>query len=254
MSELIKPTEPREKPEEKAASTDPPAVTRGEFDLLRQTLDSVTASLQALASARSEPYPTTQQPAAEPMPTIEEITADLQENKPGKLMKFVDMQISKVRKDEVEPLRNQGALSLASIARQTAINSGGMPYLDKIKKEVDVAFEKLPLHQRTTPEAYNAVYQFIAGSRLGDIVKEETEKAIRQGRENQPEPQPATAPGRAATTTPEGKTAMAQVFNEQALGALKEQGKTPDEFARKMGYKSAEEYALFAVKQGEANA
>lgn len=252
MNEPTKPTEPPEKPEEKPAPpVDPAAVSRVEFDALRQTLNTVNASLQALASARQEPYNAPARTVEDPPPTEAEIAAELGEGKTGKLINYVQRAVDKVRKEEVEPLRVQGAHSLASIARQTAINSNTMPYLDKFKKDVDAAFEKLPLQQRTTPEAYQACYQFIAGAKMADIVKEETEKAIRQGRENNPESQPTTTGGRAVASTPEGKTAFAQVFDATAMLALKEQNKTPDEFARKMGYKSAEDYALFAVKQGE---
>lgn len=248
MSEPNEQTPETVKPEEKPAPPADPGVSRAEFDTVLQSLNSVTASLQALATARQEPYSA---PAQTEIPITEaDIAAEIAEGKTSKLMTFVNRAVEKVRKEEVEPLRVQGAHSLAAISRQTAINSGSMPYLDKVKKDVDAAFEKLPLQQRTTPEAYKACYQFVVGEKLPDIVKEETEKAIRQGRESQPETQPTTAGGRAVTTTPEGKTAYNQVFDATAVAALTEQGRTPDEFARKMGFKTAEEYALFAVKQG----
>ena len=258
---MSEPTEPTPKPESNEASPAPiepkvetPAmVSRAEFETVTQALASVTASLQALASARQEPYSAPAQPHEVPI-TEADIAAELQEGKTGKLMSFVERAVNKVRREEVEPLRNQGTVALASIARQTAINSGTMPYLDKVKKEVDAAFQKLDPSQRTTPEAYQACYQYVIGARTQDIVKEETEKAIRQGRGATPETQPTTSGGRAAATTPEGKTAMAQIFNDDAIVSLREQGRTPDEFARKMGYKSAEEYALFAVKQQGASA
>ena len=258
MSEQPEPTPKPESNEANPAPTEPKpepvaTVSRAEFDTVTQALASVTASLQALATARQEPYSAPAQTHETPI-TEADIAAELQEGKTGKLMTFVNRAVEKVRKEEVEPLRHQGTAALASIARQTAINSGTMPYLDKFKKDVDAAFEKLPLVQRTTPEAYQACYQFVIGSRTQDIVKEETEKAIRQGRAATPESQPPASGGRAAATTPEGKTAMAQIFDEDATVALREQGKTPDEFARKMGYKSAEDYALFAVKQRGASA
>lgn len=252
---MSEPNEPNPTPENPAANlapAEPSPVSRDEFNGLKQTLETLNVSLQALASARSEPY-AAPAPKEDPLPTQAEIAADLAEGKPDKLMSFVTRAVEKVRRDEVEPLRNQGAQSLSMIARQTAINSGSMPYLDKVKKDVDAAFEKIPLQQRTTPEAYQACYQFVVGNKLPEIVKEETEKAVRQGREQSPTQTPGSTGGRAVSSSPEGKTAFEKVFDATALGSLREQGRTPDEFARKMGFKSAEEYALFAVKQGEGN-
>lgn len=254
MSEPTKPTDVPENKEASPASSNS-GVTREEFKSLQDTLATVNASLQALATARTEPYPTAP-PArpAEPEITLAQAQADLAENKPETFVKYHKQEMDRMRREEVEPLRTEGAASLSAIARQTAINSGDMPYLKKLQKEVDEAFLKLPLMQRTTPDAYKAVYQFVAGAKLGEIVKEETEQAIRKGREQDGGAPPSPPQGRTIATSPEGKTAYEKIFDEQAMSALREQGRTPEEFAKKMGFKSAEDYALFATKQGEAHA
>lgn len=255
MSDPSEPPKPPEPTPEPPAPPDPP-VTRGEFNTLKTTLDSLNASLQALASSRQDPYNTAPAytPPREPEVTLAQAQADLAENKPETFIKYHQQEMDRMRREEVEPLRTSGAASLSAISRQTAINSGDMPYLKKIQKEVDDAYNKVPVAQRTTPDAYKAVYQFIAGAKLGEIVAEEKESAVRLGREQNPTPAPSPTPGRTVTTTPEGKTAFQKIFDDTAMQALREQGKTPDEFARKMGFKTAEEYALFAVKGNEAHA
>ena len=52
------------------------------------------------------------------------------------------------------------------------------------------------------------------------------------------------------------KLTFEDVFGEEAMAALKVQGKTPDQFAQRLGYKDAAEYVKFTLEQrgGSANA
>jgi hypothetical protein len=130
-----------------------------------------------------------------------------------------------------------------------------MAYYDRYKKEIDHNLALLPPEQRILPNAYKMVHDMVASQHMPDIIKEEVEKAIRTASQPVP-PNTPTSNGRSVGGTDPSKMTFEDVFGDDAMQALKVQGKTPDQFAQRLGYKDSAEYIKFTLDQrgGSANA
>ena len=245
-------TQPGSEPSNQPAAA-PAFVTADQFNqALAQLQQTFQSSLQAIASARNTDPNVRVAPTPIVLPTDQEIAEDLgiEPAKVGRIKAFVKGSIDEVRRTEIEPFKAQGLNLLAEQAKQIAIMSNTMPHYKRFEKEINEALKQLPVDQRSTPQAYKALHDFVVGQNISTLLAEATEASVRQAREKDASALPGATSGRTANTqaTKDGVPSFADHFGADGMAALEQQGKTPDDFARRLGYKDWPDYYEKTIK------
>ena len=242
----------------------PSTVSREEFQTLQssiqQAFEGMNASLQALAAARNTQVGTGI--PSTPEPTIDDIAAEFEAgNHKAGLTKVVGL-IKSTEEKSTKLLRTQEeshARSLAAFARETALNSrdekgtSKMPYFSRYKKEIDAMLANAPLDSLKDPNCYFAAYNLVIGQHATELIEEARQAAIRGTRDKDGGALPGqtgrgAAPGGASLTDlPEGLT-------QGEASILASMGRTPESYAKSLGYDSTEAWLKARKEAAEVNA
>lgn len=228
------------------AAADAAPVTRAEFAQLAQTQEAISASLAALAAARTAPIG--QSTIVDIVdPTDEEIAEDLRTGGVTKIKKLVHNAVDRVRKTEIEPFRLNGLQLLATQAQKIARMSNKMPHYDRYKKEIDGMLKELPVEARANPDVYQNAYNMVVGGKVDELVAEATALASRSARDKSG----TDVPGSTVTRLENGDKVPTpdELFGIGSEAALEAQGKTPNEFAKRMGHEDWPAYAKFTLDE-----
>lgn len=227
------------------------------FQSQSQVLESMQTSLQAIAASRAstEPPPTADA-VAEIQRLDEALTHAEAEGETAKVRQLLDRKTDlkirlaqeQTKREHIDPLQTTGFNAMASFARESVIPR--MPHYARYKKEIDAYFDQLPPAAKIQPSAYEIAYQAVVGKHHDEIVKEETDKAIRGSRDaGGANPPGDGGSGRGAET--ENVPSVEELMGRDAADALAFMGRTPDEHARRLGYTDWADYAKLAQKQME---
>lgn len=156
--------------------------------------------------------------------------------------------------ESVNVLRSQGLQSISQLSKE--ISQAKMPYLEaipEIKTTYEAMLAKATPEMLSNPESLSAAYNFAVGQNMTKVIDFEREKAQRAADADNPPPPPPGKTGRDIKGGGEGgeKPTFEEHFGEDAMNALKRQNVTKDEFAKKLGYKDADDYLAQALAQEE---
>lgn len=212
-----------------------------QFQTLMTTgFERLGQSVQALLDAQNRPPPA---------PSITDVTDEEINNaitsgeNPAKVLRRLNAAAEARMRRELEARSGQieevGYGSLAALASEVATNKMDKKLAARYKKEIDGYVNTLAPALRTRPDTYLVAYNAVIGMHMTEIVSEEREAAIRQSRQQPPAPTPGTsnARGTGSATVP----TVEDLYGKEASDRMREQGLSPDDFARKWGYKNWED-------------
>lgn len=241
------------------ASQQPTYVTPDQLNqAMAQLNQTFQAGLQAIAGARNADPMTPQQPLAINLPTDTEVLEEIQSGGMTKLKQLISSSVDKVRREELDPFRQNGIRILGEQSKQLALLSGKMPYYPRFQKEIDAAIERLPPEQRTSAEVYKGLHDIIVGQNFTILAKEQQEAQIRAAREKDTSSLPGSQGGRQTEKVdPNAIPTFESIYGkdgEAALAQLGRGGRTPDGFAQTMGYKDWPTYYTEVLKPAGVSA
>jgi hypothetical protein len=110
-----------------------------------------------------------------------------------------------------------------------------MPYFERFQKEINVFLDAYPPDLRVNSKAIKAAYDTVVGSHLDEIAEERIQQHVRQASA------PAVKPSGNQRSAARNQEDVPEA-EDLAPGALSGVGRSEEEFARKLGYKSWAEY------------
>lgn len=220
-------------------------VPKGEFDVLRQRLDTFE---------RNAPRMAPQQPQAPSGPTVTQqlteidtkiaaldtkIDEAVSQGKPVSTLlkerstlerKSVRMQI---KAEDIDPAMAAGIQTIDQLS--DAVTRGSMPHLSLVKDDYEQALASLLPEQRMNPRLRKAAYDIAVGQNIDKITASEKEKILRE--QSTPPPPPSNQSGRGTGTAPGGIPKPEEVLSKDALAAIRSRGFTVDEYYKRIGHK-----------------
>lgn len=248
--------QPNESPDSGGSDPGSPAPAYVTADQLNQAMTQLNqtfqAGLQAIAGARNADPMATHHPMPVNLPTDNEVLEEIQSGGMTKLKQLINSSVDKVRREELDPFRQNGIRVLGEQSKQLAILSGKMPYYQRFQKEIDTAIDRLPPEQRTSAEVYKGLHDIIVGQNFTILAKEQQEAQVRAARERDASTLPGSQGGRQAEKVdPNAIPSFESIYGkegEAALANLGRGGRTPDGFAQTMGYKDWSTYYTEVLK------
>lgn len=92
---------------------------------------------------------------------------------------------SRLEREVIDPIRQQGAAAFGSVAR---LGAERLPHYKRFKKEIDEAidnFQRANPGVVITPDHYEQAHRLVVGSHTDELMKEAREEAIRQREERE---------------------------------------------------------------------
>jgi hypothetical protein len=199
--------------------------------VLQQSLETTNQMLQSVLAGRQQPQQVAPQRRG---PVTEEELEEAFQNGRGaaKLKEFVSDMGQELIEQHINPLRQTGLEAIASNTMEMLRPK--MPHYDRFKKEVDTFLNAYPPDLRVNAQAIKAAYDTGVGSHLDELAEERVQQHVRQ----------ASAPVVKPGASQRGRRDEGEVreADDIAPGALSGVGRSEEEFARKLGYKSWAEY------------
>lgn len=168
----------------------------------------------------------------------------------AKFTRAMDLRVRKQDKliqAKLAEIEEKGVAAISGIAKEMALSK--MPHYKKYKSEVDAYIDQLPPAAKLNGPVYKVAYDAVVGSHMDEIVKADREAILREVAN----PNAVTLPGKPARGQEgdEGKIpTVEELFGKEAAEALVAVGRSSDQHAQRMGYKSWAEYAKW-VKGSE---
>lgn len=246
---------PDDNPDPKPVTPAPTFVPADDFKQFQSTitgtLESMKESIQALHQGNRAPAVPE---AAIDDASDEDIDTALAEGKGAKTFrKLVGAAVSALdrkydaRAKRLEEISGTAIANIASDSARAKMKHYDKPY---IKKEVDALLAQLPVENRLNPANHQLVYNAVVGAHMDEIVKEESEAAVRAAN-NKSSPTPGGSSGR-ANESPTDET-VKDVFGEESERELRARGRSIDSLAKAFGFKDGKEY-MKAAKQNDEGA
>lgn len=208
-----------------------------QFQNLMQTgFERLTQSMEALLQSQNRPAPAPQ--IAEV--SDEEINSAITSGEnPAKVLRKLNAATEAKLRREFESRAGQieevGYGALAQQAGELAVSKMDAKLHQRYKKEIDSYVATLPPHLRTRSDTYLVAYNAVIGAHHPELIAEEREAAVRQARQQPPAPTPGANSGRGTGSTP--IPSVEDLYGKETASALRDKGVTPDEWARRWGYK-----------------
>jgi len=164
-----------------------------EMDTIRQqSADQATQFNETLRSLSAD------RQNVQPIPDPETITADqlneiLDSGQGGEaLLKgvngIVQKKIDKIVREEIDPIRAEGAAVLGQLAETQAETNVEMPYYKRFKKEITEQLQVLRPDQRMNPRAIKTAYEITMGRNQKLLMDEAKEEMLRKQTEEKNNP------------------------------------------------------------------
>ena len=234
------------------AEPQPEYVTADQMQsMINEAVGGIMQNLQGLVQPGVQPAGQPVQPKAVELPpevSDDDIAAAYEEGDFKRAMKLQKQQRERDRvahQQELNQLRMDGAAAIGQIGEEVLVSK--LPDYAKYKKEIDEYLLQFPAESRQDPGVRREVYFLIRGKHADDIANERVEEWKRQ-QNLQSGTEPGSTTGRETTTKKATKSAVAAQFHEVDLEALRTVGRSSDEFARRLGYESMEDYAAKAAE------
>ena len=221
---------------------------------IAQMTDNFNAAVAQINQTRQDVRPAQ---LTDPEITLDEIENVLAEGKGAdKLVKMIDSRLKKLETglaQRISEIESTGTNALSNVASEMARSD--MPYYKRYQKEIDAYVATLSPHLRMNKQVYVVAHNAVVGQHLPDIIKEEREKVMREAADPNAAGSPGGAAGRRANGAPaDDVPTVEQIFGKEAADALTSVGRTPDQHAQRMGYKTWADYAKFVKEQEAASA
>lgn len=259
------PNEPNENPnpeltdDEKKAAADkaaaeqkPSFVTIDQLASVTQALTSMQEQLKLIGQARQAPIGS--MASTETVdPTDEEIVNELRDGKISGLKKLIRNTEERVRKNEVEPLKQWGINTIGELTKNLIKQDKALVHYNRFEKEIDAQLSQLAPEMRANPTAVRYAYNLVVGQHAEELIAEASKKAVEgsRGKSNDVLPGGSTSRG-GESRNDDGLPSMADLVGVEAAESLKAMGRTPEQHARSMGFKTFADYARFIQDEKKA--
>lgn len=233
------------------ADANPPAptyVTNEQFqEGLKQLGESFREGISALRDGWVQQAGRSSRP--EPEPELPDPSED--DDVPTAVNKAVNKQLAPLRR-ELAQFENLGLATIEKLTHRQV--SGGLPYYNRFKKEIDATLAQMTPAQRAQPEAIEVAHNMVVGHHIAEITAETRDEEQRKVRASTPPP-----PKHGAHSTQED-------YEKKGLPSPADLGLTPaqiravekrggfDKWARRMSggqFKNYEDYAKSAMSMRE---
>ena len=158
----------------------------------------------------------------------------------------VKAQTDKIIQEQIDPLRQEGAAALTTMAQTQAAANPAMPYYGRFEKEIQ---EQLSLlgnpAQRANPKAIKAAYDMTVGKHMDVLMKEKQEEFLRQATTTPGTTTPGQAPTRSQEPQEITPKTMQDSLSYDALEKIHEKGWDENKYALASGFKSWEDMEYF---------
>ena len=156
--------------------------------------------------------------------------------------------IDKMRREEIDPLRNEGSAAVAQLAKQQM--SDKLPHYKTYEKEINEQLSLLSPASQMNPNMIRDAHDFVVGKHVDDIIATTREQAIRQATEDGGTNPQGSGQGRNNSSASQNQIKPEMVLSDDAIDLLAQRGMTPESYATKMGFKSFDHFAL-QTKKGQ---
>lgn len=243
----------------------PPAtvtVTQEQWDRMQAQLAHMTGVVETLQGQAGRPVVVERPPAAptEPTYTDEQLAEMLESGEGPKILaaqRYITRQTMLPLAQTFDQFRGATIATAESLGRDIVEARGLIPhYKDpEIRRQVDAFMATLPPEARANKDALVLAHNYVVGQpeNLKKIVEREVEAELRR-RAGAAEgtPGPAGSRERVPERDPNAVPTVTELFGDAAAAAIRRQGRTPDEFAKRMSrgkFKSWADYAKHVVAQ-----
>ncbi len=234
-------------------------VSRDDYDNLRAQLAHMNGQIAGMAATANR------QVAPPPDPGPQYTDGDLAEMlESGDGRKILAAQ-RYINRQELLPIAQEfntfraGTIATAeSLGRELVESSGKIPYYKDpdIRRQVDAFMNTLPPEARANKESLVLAHNYVVGQpeNMDRIVKQRVEEEIRKRAGDAKVPDATATGGRIPASGGSLTPSVKDLLGEGAALALRAQGRSPDEFAKRIGYKNWAEYAAYIEKEQQDNA
>lgn len=230
-----------------AAPPDTVTISREEWDRFNARMAHLDGQVQGMVASagRQAPPP----PVPEVTYTDEQLAEMVDQGglQAVKAHRYIAQQQMRPVVDEFVNFRAATITTAESLGRDVVEASGKIPhYKDpEIKRQVDAFMATLPPEARANKESLVLAHNYVVGQpeNFERLVTKRVEEEVRKRAGNPNVADATTAAGRVPASPGSTVPSVRELLGDGAAQALKAQGRTPDEFAKRMGYKSWEAYA-----------
>lgn len=210
---------------------------------LNARIDDIQAQVQAYAEQAYQTPPAA--PAPLPEITDEQLNTALAGDAPATAVRtLVQREIERIRQQEIEPLKQVGLGALHDLARRSAVPE--MRFYGRFQKEIDAYVSRLDPALRSRPETWKVAHDAVVGMHHDELAREAVEEAIRKAREPQDDGGKGHGGQAVAEAADEKPATFEALVGADAMLLLKQRGISPDEYARRLGYKDATDFVAKA--------
>lgn len=211
------------------------------FHVMGQALETNNQLLQGILQGRGG-NAGERQPVQKKDITEEELEAAFQEGKgAAKLKEYMGRMAEDLVQTHIAPLRQTGMAAIGETIME--IMKPQMPFYDRFKKEITNFLEMYPPDLKVNRQAIKAAYDTVVGAHFNELAEEKVQQEVRK------------ASGLVVTpkTSGRGRGREEEVPDAESLapGALSGVGRSEEEFARKLGYKSWADYQKVGTEIGQ---
>lgn len=157
-------------------------------------------------------------------------------------------------RSQQDAFQSQGLQLIGQLTDEVV--SKKMPHLALVKDDYEKILATMPATGLASPKSKMAAYNLAVGQNMDKIMDLDREKVLRKATDDV-KANAAGAGGAGREGGAEGKDGKGEApsfeehFGTAAMDALKAQGTTPDEYARKQGHTDAAAYVKFSIEQEE---
>lgn len=226
-------------------------ITQEQWDRMNAQMHHMGGQLAALGAAQANVRVTAPPPAA-PLYTEEQLAEMLESGEGRKILaaqRYIADQATAPVRAEFGAFREATMVTAGDLGRDIVEASGKIPFYKdpEIKRQIDSFMATLPAEALANKESIVLAHNYVVAQpeNLDRIIKSKVEEEMRKRSGNPGVPDATTAGGRVPASGGTTVPTVAELLGDSSAQALRAQGKTPDEFARRIGHKSWAEYAKF---------
>lgn len=224
-----------------------------QFQQFQENFNAILANLNRPSAAAAAPVIEGIEDV--PLPELEQALNDGKGAE--KFVKAINVAVKRLEGafgKRVQELESTGLTAISELSKDAA--RADMPYYPRFKKEIDAYVAALPAHLRTNKQIYVVAHNAIVGSpeNLGQILKEEREKILREAADPDAANLPTDINGRGKGKGENEIPTVEQLLGKEAADALVSINRSPDQHAMRMGHKDWATFATFVKEQEAASA
>lgn len=252
---------PAETPAADAAATPQPtmvSIPEEQWNNIQAKLAHLGGQVEGMAAAVGRTPPPA--PPPERHWSDEELAEMLESGEGAKILKaqrIIQAQAMRPLVDDFVNFRSATISTAERLGRGNVVAQGLAPYYNDpdIKRQIDETMEKLAPEVRANEQTFIMIHDSVVGKKenIDRIVKKEVDAELRRRAGTPDAPDVGSAAGRVPASRGSSVPSVTELLGADAAQALKLQGRSADEFARRMGYKTWADYAKEIESQSPAD-